>query len=214
MAKYNFEKAGKSIRILKNVTMIDGEIVGGVTKSKKFSQLKEGVNKIKYGRKVIDVIKKGKGLSYKDGTSEYEWKKVEDDADINANFQDDEEVVKLDKKPKKDKKGSKKTRNITHEDDEDVEEIQNDEEPTEVKNDTTEVKEDVYKIKENIVTKNGEFFLDVSNGNFTLLKNIKRIEMDPNTAAFLINKFKSGSVTLDAITSKIKMAKGCTMMRF
>lgn len=89
------------------------------------------------------------------------------------------------------------------------EEVKNEE----VKKEEVIVVEDVYKIKENIITKNGNFFTDISNGNLKLLKNIKQIEMDPGTTAINVGKFSEGQFILGDLTSKIKMTKGCVMMK-
>ena len=77
-----------------------------------------------------------------------------------------------------------------------------------------EIKQDVYKIKENIITKNSDFYVDVSKSNLLFLKDIKEIQMDPNTTAICLKAFSGGSYDLGVLVSKIKTTKGCVITKY
>ena len=208
MVKFNIENLKGELKILKNASIVNGTVVSGNGETKKFSQLKEGKNKIKYGRKIVELIKSGKSLSYK-CEDEYFYKNVEDNTDINAKFIDESEI------PVEKKKIAKKSRTISKEDDEDLEdEVEIKTSKKEETEQKVEIKQDVYKIKENIITKNSDFYVDVSKSNLLFLKDIKEIQMDPNTTAICLKAFSGGSYDLGVLVSKIKTTKGCVITKY
>lgn len=92
----NNSSASSSINILEECTMINGKITSpNKFKTKKFSDLKEGITEVKCGKDIVKITKKGKSLSYKTRNSEFNFKSMDNDCVINADdFIDEDEEIK------------------------------------------------------------------------------------------------------------------------